>query len=233
MEGNYAIILAAGKGKRMNCNINKQFIKIENKPVLYYSIDTFSKNQLIDGIILVCAKDEIEYCRHEVVERYNFTKVLDIVEGGVERQDSVLNALGSLKKYKCSIVLIHDGARPFVTNRIINDGIKYCKIHNACSCGVKPKDTIKIKNKEGFSIDTVNRENTVLVQTPQCFNYKIILDCHEKILQQHIRVTDDTAVVEHCGNKVFLYAGSYDNIKITTPEDLQLSSRIVNNLKNN
>lgn len=227
MEGNYAIIVAAGKGTRMHADINKQFINIEGKPILYYSIDRFSKNEFIDGIVLVCAKREIEYCRREIVEKYNFTKVLDIVEGGDERQNSVLNGLNALGKYKCNIVLIHDGARPFVTDRMINDGIKFSKLYGACACGVEPKDTIKVKNEEGFSIDTLDRGKLVMVQTPQCFYYRLILECHRKILEEGLEVTDDTMVVEHYENKVYLYRGSYNNIKITVPDDLNTAKMIV------
>ncbi|WP_446898030.1 2-C-methyl-D-erythritol 4-phosphate cytidylyltransferase [Clostridium sp. LBM24168] len=226
MEGNYAIIVAAGRGSRMHANINKQFINIGGKPMLYYSIDTFSKNRFINGIILVCAKDEIEYCRHEIVEKYNFVKVLNIVEGGIERQNSVLNGLNALKNYKCNIVLIHDGARPFVTDKIINDGIKFSKLYSACACGIGSKDTIKVKNEEGFSVNTLNREKLVLVQTPQCFAYDLILNCHKKILEEGLKVTDDAMVVEHYENKVYLYKGSCNNIKITTPNDLNIAEMI-------
>lgn len=227
MEGNYAIIVAAGRGSRMRANINKQFINIDGKPMLYYSIYTFSKNKFIDGIILVCAKDEIEYCRCEIVEKYNFTKVIGIVEGGIERQNSVLNGLNALQNYKCNIVIIHDGARPFVTDQIINDGIKFSKLYRSCACGIGSKDTIKVKNEKGFSINTLDREKLVLVQTPQCFNYDLILNCHRKILEEGLKVTDDTMVVEHYENKVYLYKGSYNNIKITTPDDLNIAEMIV------
>lgn len=230
MEGNYAIIVAAGKGKRMKCSKNKQFININCKPMLYYSINTFSKHKLIDGIIIVCAKGEVQYCRSEIVEKYELTKVIDIVEGGMQRQDSVLNGLNALKKYNCNIVLIHDGARPFVTESIISNGIKYSKIYGACSCGVNVKDTIKVRDENGFSVHTLNREKLFSVQTPQCFKYELITSCHKKLLQEGIQVTDDTTVVEHYNNKVYLYDGSYDNIKITTPEDLNTADRIIKSL---
>ncbi|MHC6178356.1 2-C-methyl-D-erythritol 4-phosphate cytidylyltransferase [Clostridium sp. JNZ X4-2] len=221
MSNNCAIIVAAGKGKRMKSNINKQFINIEGKPVLYYSIDAFNRNSLIDRIVVVCGRDEIEYCRKNVVEKYGLYKVVKIVEGGLERQDSVFNGLKALKN--CDVVLIHDGARPLVTKKIIEDGIRYCNIYGACACGMKPKDTIKIKGENGFSRTTLNREELFLVQTPQCFKYDLIYNCHKKVVEEKIHVTDDTMAVEHCGNKVYLYEGSYDNIKITTPEDLNIA----------
>lgn len=230
MEGNYAIIVAAGKGKRMKCKTNKQFIDINYKPMLYYSVNAFCKHELIDGVVIVCSKNEIQYCKTEVVKKYKFTKVIDIVEGGDERQNSVLNGLNALKNYNCNIVLIHDGARPFVTHEIISDGIKYSKIYGACTCGVSVKDTIKIKDKKGFSFQTLDREKLFLVQTPQCFNYKLITNCHKKLLQEDVKVTDDTTVVEHYDNKVYLYDGSYNNIKITTPEDLDTANMIIKSL---
>ncbi|MBA5851788.1 2-C-methyl-D-erythritol 4-phosphate cytidylyltransferase [Clostridium sp. cel8] len=232
MKGNYAIIVAAGKGRRMQANINKQFINIDGKPMLYYSINTFSKSDLIDGIIVVCSKNEIEYCRKNVIEKYNFTKVLDIVEGGCKRQDSVLKGLIALKKYNCNIVLIHDGARPFVTDKIIDDGIRFSRLYNACACGISVKDTIKVKDEKGFSTNTLDRNRLVLVQTPQCFNFDLIWKCHKKIFEDGIDVTDDTMVVENYGNKVYFYDGSYNNIKITTQDDLKTAEMIIKDLKN-
>jgi len=229
MKKSYVIIVAAGRGKRMGTSINKQFLIINNKPILYYSLNTFSKCDLIDGIILVCAEDEIEYCKKEIVEKYKIDKVLKIVAGGEERQDSVYNGLKAIKD--CEIVLIHDGARPFVTEEIIKNGINYAKAYGACTCGVMPKDTIKIKDKEGFSYDTPNRDNLFIVQTPQFFKYDLILKCHQKLSLTDKKVTDDTMVAEYCGNKVYLYNGSYDNIKITTSEDLYIAEKIVKNFK--
>lgn len=217
---NSAVILSGGRGKRMGLSLSKQFILINEKPMLYYTIKKFRENKLIDEIILVLPKDEIEYCKKEVLEKYNIF-VDKIVEGGRERQDSVFNGLNAIDNG--DIVLIHDGARPFVTDKIIEDGIKGAKKFKAAAPGVMPKDTIKIKNKDNLSKETLNREELVAVQTPQVFDYNLILECHKKIKENNIKVTDDTMVVETFGNKVFLYEGSYTNIKITTPEDLILA----------
>lgn len=217
---NSAVILSGGRGKRMGSSLSKQFILINEKPMLYYTIKKFRENKLIDEIILVLPKDEIEYCKKEVLEKYNIF-VDKIVEGGRERQDSVFNGLNAIDNG--DIVLIHDGARPFVTDKIIEDGIKGAKKFKAAAPGVMPKDTIKIKNKDNLSKETLNREELVAVQTPQVFDYNLILECHKKIKENNIKVTDDTMVVETFGNKVFLYEGSYTNIKITTPEDLILA----------
>lgn len=225
MSKNYAVVVAAGKGRRMEANINKQFLRIKDKPLLYYSLNTFSNSDLIDGIIIVCAESEIDYCKKEIVEKYKINKVLKIVAGGKERQDSVYNGLKAIED--CEIVLIHDGARPFINDDIIESGIKYAEIYGACTCGVMPKDTIKIRNKEGFSTETPDRNKLFLVQTPQCFKYNLIINCHEKLVQESITVTDDTTVVEHYNHEVYLYQGSYKNIKVTTPEDLDIAEKIL------
>lgn len=219
-----AIILAGGKGKRMGANISKQYIELMGKPILYYTIKRFLSSKDIDKIVLVLPKDEIDYCKEKVIDRYSL-KVDLIVEGGKERQDSVINALDKLADDE--IVLIHDGARPFVSQRIISEGIKYAKIYGAAAPGVMPKDTIKIKDDNSFSLSTPDRNTLVAIQTPQVFKLDIIKDCHKRIKAENIRVTDDTMVVEAYGNKVYLYEGDYTNIKVTTPEDLILAEKLI------
>ncbi|MCR4945234.1 MAG: 2-C-methyl-D-erythritol 4-phosphate cytidylyltransferase [Clostridium sp.] len=215
-----AIILAGGRGKRMESNISKQYICVNGKPILYYTIKRFLECSSVNEIVLVLPKDEIEYCKKEVLEKYSL-KVDKIVEGGKERQDSVYNGLIILDK--TDIVLIHDGARPFVSERIIEEGIKNAKKYGAAAPGVMPKDTIKVKDENSISKETLDRSSLVAVQTPQVFNFKLIKQCHEKVKEEKVMVTDDTMVVERYGNKVYLYKGEYTNIKITTPEDLVLA----------
>lgn len=220
-----AIVVAAGKGKRMGANINKQFLHIKDKPILYYTLKAFETCTYINEIVLVAAESELQYCKTNIIEGYGFKKLKCIVSGGAERTDSVYNGL--LASSGSSIVLIHDGARPFIDNRIIEAGIKYAKEYGACSCGVIPKDTIKIKASDGFSETTLERNRLFAVQTPQCFEYNLILNCHEKVKKSNLHFTDDTSVVEYCGHKVYLYEGSYNNIKITTPEDLLMAENIL------
>lgn len=219
-----AVILAGGKGKRMGAKVSKQYIKVKGKPILYYTLKRFIECKSIDSITLVLPEDEIEYCKSEVLEKYSLN-IDNIVIGGKERQNSVYNALISMNS--TSIVLIHDGARPFVSNRIIEEGISFAKIYGAAAPGITPKDTIKIKDESNFSIETPNREKLVAIQTPQVFNFNTILECHKKIQEDNIIVTDDTMVAELYGNKVYLYDGDYTNIKVTTPEDLILAERLV------
>lgn len=216
---NIAIILAGGKGKRMGADISKQFLTVNGKPIICYTIEAFQKSELIDEIIVVLPKDEIDYFNKEILGKYDLN-ISMIVEGGKERQDSVYNALQSIEN--CNIVLIHDGARPLVSKEIIEKGISYAKLYSAAAPGVMPKDTIKVINSERISKETLVRSNLVAVQTPQCFKYSLIKECHNKIKENNIEVTDDTMVAETYGNEVYIYEGAYENIKVTTKEDLIL-----------
>lgn len=221
-----AIILAGGKGKRMGAPVSKQFIEIKGKPIIYYTIKKFSENKKIDNIVVVLSKDEVGYFKENILEKYNL-KVDNIVIGGTERQDSVYNGLKSLEDTNTDIVLIHDGARPFISDRIIDDGIKFAQVYGACAPGVMPKDTIKIKNESNFSVSTPERGSLVAIQTPQVFKFNEILECHEKIKINNIVVTDDTMVAEKFGYSLYLYDGEYTNIKVTTPEDLILGEKLI------
>ena len=219
-----AIVLAGGRGKRMGCVQSKQYIDLNGRPILYYTLKQFIDNDLVDKIILVVPEDEKDYCKNEVLNKYELI-VDGLVSGGDERQDSVYNALVELEGSE--IVLIHDGARPFVSQTIINNAIKYARIYKATAPGVSPKDTIKIKDENNFSLDTLKRSDLVAIQTPQAFEFNMIYECHKKIKEGHIVVTDDTMVAELFGNKVYIYEGDYTNIKITTPEDLILAEHLV------
>lgn len=222
------VIVAGGKGRRMGAKVNKVFLTLGGKPLLYHTLKNFSQNKYINEIIVVTAQDETDFCFNEIIKKYNINKVSAVISGGIERQDSVYNGLKALKN--CDIVLIHDGARPFVNDRMIEEGIKNAKDYGACACGVKPKDTMKVIDKNNFSEKTVDRESLFIVQTPQCFKYDIIMQCHKCIKIDKLMVTDDTSIVENYGYKVFLYEGSYNNIKITTPEDLAIGEEILKNI---
>ncbi|MBU5485007.1 2-C-methyl-D-erythritol 4-phosphate cytidylyltransferase [Clostridium sp. MSJ-11] len=224
MLGNCALILAAGKGKRMGVGFNKQFLDINNKPILYYTLKAFDQHEEINSIILVAAEEEIDYCKNEIINKYGIKKVKKVVCGGEERQHSVLNGLKEVDD--ANIVLIHDGARPFISKKIISDGIKYANMHGAAACGVTPKDTIKIIDDKGFSCENLDRDTLISIQTPQCFQYDLILKCHNDILDKNIKITDDTSVVEYFGYRVYIYKGEYSNIKITTPEDLIIGKNL-------
>ena len=220
---NYSLILlCAGSGKRTGLKYNKIFYKINNQTVYEMNISHFLEDNRCKQIIVVTKENEIDDIRTLV----NDSRI-EYVFGGKERQDSVYNALKSLKNSSTDIVLIHDGARPFISERIINEGIKFAEIYGAAAPGVMPKDTIKVKNEKNFSVDTPNRANLVSIQTPQVFKFDEILECHEKIRYNGEKVTDDTMVVEKYGYSVYLYDGEYTNIKVTTPEDLILAERLI------
>lgn len=221
---NSALILAGGRGKRMESDISKQFIDIKGKPVLYYTIKRFMNNNNIDEIVVVLPKDEIDYCMKNVIDKYNL-KVDHIVEGGKERQDSVYNGLKILNN--TGVVLIHDGARPFVSDEVIQKGIEFAIEYGAAAPGVMPKDTVKVIDESSFSKETLERDKLVCIQTPQVFKLNIIKECHERVNKDKIAVTDDTMVVELYNNKVYIYEGDYKNIKITTPEDIMIAESMM------
>ncbi|CEQ23135.1 2-C-methyl-D-erythritol 4-phosphate cytidylyltransferase [Paraclostridium sordellii] len=222
---NGVIIVAAGTGSRMKKDINKQFIKLDNKEIIAYTIDKFYINNEIDDIVVVIKKDEEDYFKENILEKYNF-KNIKIAYGGEERQDSVYNGIQKLDK-TCEVVLVHDGARPFVTEEIINNSIQEAKKHNAVVVGVKVKDTIKVVGEEGNIVDTPNRKYLWSVQTPQVFKYDIITKAYENAYNENYYGTDDAMLVEKIGYDVKMIEGSYDNIKITTQEDLNFGEQIL------
>ena len=223
-----AIVLAAGQGKRMNSKVAKQYLLIKGKPVLYYSLAAFEESE-VDEIILVTGAGEEEFCQKEIVEKYKLKKVKKIVVGGKERYHSVANGLSACED--CEVVLIHDGARPFLDQEIIKRCIQGTKDFDACVVGMPVKDTIKIASEDGFVASTPNRNFVWMVQTPQTFRYDLIAQSYLKLIEQEevlkqngVNITDDAMVVEYfSGQKIRLIEGSYKNIKITTPEDLRAS----------
>lgn len=220
-----AIVLAAGQGRRMHSKVQKQFLLLEEKPVLYYSLKCFQDSENVERIILVTGENEITYCREQIVEKYGFHKVTDIVAGGAERYDSVEQGLSRIED---GIVLIHDGARPFVTQRMIRDSIQTAKEYGACTVGMPVKDTIKVVDPDGYGIDTPDRRTLWQIQTPQTFRVSLIKQAYHAMRQSPAgNITDDTMLVEqYCNIRVKVIEGDYRNIKITTPEDMTLAASI-------
>lgn len=218
-----AIVLAAGQGRRMGTETQKQYLEILGKPVLCYSLEVFQKSEIIDDIIIVVGKGQEEYCKKEIVEKYQIQKVKKIVSGGAERYHSVWNGLKELQE--SGYVFIHDGARPFVDEEMIKRAYENVLQYKACVVGMPVKDTIKIADSSGFAQETPDRNRVWSVQTPQVFESVIIKNAYEILLKQEDNsVTDDAMVVEKIlGKKVKLVQGSYENIKITTPEDLDIA----------
>lgn len=229
-ERNTAIVLAAGQGKRMHSKVQKQFLEIQGYPVLYYSLRCFQESPLIQDIILVTGEESISYCKEEIVQKYGFTKVSAVIPGGKERYDSVYAGLCECRD--CEYVLIHDGARPFVTEEILKRGLQKVKETGACVIGMPSKDTVKLSDEEGYVKETPNRKCVWTIQTPQIFLYSLIREAHDSIRQKDMsKITDDAMVVEQeTGAKVALAEGSYQNIKITTPEDLDIAEAFLEHL---
>ena len=218
-----AIVLAAGSGKRMNSQVHKQYLIIQDRPVLYYSLKAF-EDSAVDEIVLVVGKGEEEFCRREIVDKYGISKVKAIVEGGKERYHSVFEGLKQTSD--ADYVLIHDGARPFVNQDIIRRCMQEVQKYQACVVGMPVKDTIKIADEEGYAKQTPDRKNVWMIQTPQTFSYALIYEAYEEMLKtEDTAITDDAMVLERIkGKKSKLIEGSYRNIKITTPEDLLIAN---------
>ena len=225
MEKKYctAVVLAAGSGRRMGTKVHKQYLLLDGKPVLYYSLKTFQESELIERIILVSGRGEEDWCRKNIVEKYALTKVTDVVAGGKERYDSVWNGLQRAGRE--GYVYIHDGARPFVDKEMIRRAYECVIREKACVAGMPVKDTIKVVDEEEFVTDTPDRSSLWMVQTPQVFESELITDAYSMFKSSPSEtVTDDAMVVERMmGLPVKMFRGSYENIKITTPEDMDIA----------
>lgn len=234
-EHTIAIVLAAGQGKRMNSTVRKQYLLIQDKPVLYYTLKAF-EDSFIDEILLVVGDGEKEYCQENIVDKYGFSKISNIVIGGKERYHSVYQALvwieNNRKTY--SYVFIHDGARPFISEEVLKKAYDTVKVKDACIVGVPVKDTIKMVGKDGVVIHTPDRSTLWTVQTPQVFSYNKIKNAYDKLItvensgKLEVTITDDAMVMETFGDTlVCVVEGSYENIKITTPDDMILAEYIL------
>lgn len=223
-----AIILAAGKGLRMGTDVPKQYMILEGQPVIYYSLAAFD-NSKIDEMVLVAAKEEMSYVK-ELLAAYSFQKPLLLVAGGEERYHSVYQGLLALKDRNIKKVLIHDGARPMLTEIMINDILGQLDDHPAWIVGVPVKDTIKVLNEQQEVMHTPNRERLWQVQTPQSFEYAQILKAYQQLILDKREVTDDSMVYEYYIQKpVKMLESTYENLKITTPEDMLLAREILKN----
>lgn len=225
-----AIVLAAGKGSRMNSSVSKQYMELGGFPLIYYSLLAFERSQA-DDVVLVTGQNEIGYCRSHIVEKYGLDKVKKIVSGGSERYLSVYQGLCAADQP--DVVLIHDGARPFVTDEIINRTIDAAVRHGSGIAAVPAKDTVKIADDRQYSLQTPARDHVWMMQTPQTFLYSDIRAAYEKVVAGKVNnVTDDAMVMEvAAGRSVKLVMGSYRNIKVTTPEDLEIAELFVKKLK--
>ena len=221
-----AIIPAGGLGKRLGGDIAKQYLCLNSLPVLVHTIRVFQKSDVISEVVLVVPQDDIASVRKQIVEKYGLTKVSTIVAGGHERQDSVRNGLRAIAM-KCDVVMVHDGVRPFVTGEMIARVAAAAADTGAASIGVKAKDTIKETTDENRVTGTLPRHNLWQTQTPQAFQYELLCKAYEAAAGDNFYGTDDASLVERLGAEVRMIAGSYENIKITTPEDLMMAEALM------
>jgi 2-C-methyl-D-erythritol 4-phosphate cytidylyltransferase len=222
-----AIVLAAGSGSRMHSDIPKQYMQLQGYPLLYYSLKAFSESE-VDDIILVTAADSVAYCRNSIVERYGFGKVRAIVPGGAERYLSVYEGLQAA--VGTDYVLIHDGARPLIDGDSISRSIRCVGGEGACVLATRVKDTIKRADTHDYVEETPERSNLWTVQTPQSFSYTLLMEAYAGLFAAQKAgkalpvITDDAMIVEQMmAHRVKLVEGNYENIKVTTPEDLLIA----------
>lgn len=218
-----AVIVSAGKGQRFMNGKKKQFYFLADKPILAHTLDKFETCPLVHSILLVVGQDDMDYCLKEIVEKYQYQKISQIVPGGKRRQESVKNGIEALAK-DAEIVVIHDGVRPFVTREMIEESIYSAQRFGAVVMAMPVKDTIKMAHANGTVLQTLDRESLWQIQTPQTFQAHVIKEAYQKATEDGFVGTDDASLVERMGIKVHILPGSYTNIKITTPEDLILAN---------
>lgn len=220
------IVLAGGKGTRMRSEVPKQYMLLDGKPLLYYSLRAFEESN-VENVVLVTAEGEEDYCRTELLERYGFAKVTAVTAGGAQRWESVWKGLCAAGEPE--YVLIHDGARPLVTPELINRVRAQAENYDACVSGMPVKDTIQMTDEHGVIMLTPKRESLWIAQTPQAFSFPLVYNAYKRLMAEpEVKVTDDAMVVELYGDTpVQMVRGSYTNIKITTPEDMVLAEALL------
>ncbi len=216
-----AVIVAAGSGRRMGAGINKVYMPLGDKCVLWYTLKAFADSGVVDEIVIVTgAEDMIKAA--EIAS--DFSLPFRVVEGGKERQNSVLNGITAAEG---DMVAVHDGARALISPELIKAVVTDAEKYGAASLGVAPKDTVKTADKDGFIAETIDRNSAYLIQTPQVFDRKALIKAHEQAIADGFAATDDCVVMERAGVKVKIVNSSYENIKLTTPEDIYTAERIL------
>lgn len=224
---NYQVVIpAAGQGKRMNAGKNKQFIELHSIPVIIHTLRVFEQDPMCSGILLVINKDE-KLIFEELLQTYNIQKVVSLVQGGSERQYSVYNGLQEVKK--TDIVLVHDGARPFLKKEHVRELVKVAADKGAAVLAVPVKDTIKRASNDLYVEETVERSSLWAIQTPQAFHVSILQEAHELARKEDFLGTDEASLVERIPKQVYIVKGDYLNIKLTTPDDLIFAEAILQN----
>jgi 2-C-methyl-D-erythritol 4-phosphate cytidylyltransferase len=225
-----AIVPAAGTGERMGIDRKKPYLLLNRRPLLYYTITALDSIASIAQIIVAVAPGDERFCQQQVLEKFHFNKSIQIIPGGSSRQESVRRLLERVPE-DTQLVLIHDGARPLITPELLDQAIAETMVWKATVLEVPVKDTIKSANDTLQIEKTISRERLWAIQTPQTFERSVIREAHQRASQEGFIGTDDAALVERLGVQVKIVMGSYDNIKITTPEDLLIGEALLKNRK--
>lgn len=220
-----ALITAGGKGQRMQSPTAKQFLLLAGKPILAWTIEVFEGCAAIDEIFVIAPPEEMEKVQTEILENFQYKKVLKVVRGGRMRQQSVWNGLRAIKS-DCSWVVVHDGVRPLINPLWIEAGLLEARETGAAIVAVPARDTVKRLTPKG-ELQTLPREEIWLAQTPQIFEFSLLCRAHRRANQEKFTGTDDASLVERLGQKVSLVPGDYGNIKITTPDDLKIAEMLI------
>ncbi len=231
-----AIIPAAGTGQRMHAGKNKIWLDLDGQSILEHIARLFQELKAISHVIFAINPDEVEKISHFIQKIEPDSTKFSFVTGGTERQDSVGNCLAFLEHWSWRpnskpLVLVHDAARALITSEVIRIAIEQCLIYNSVGIAVPVKDTIKQINPEGFVVQTLDRSTLFAVQTPQVFDFNLLSACYKQVSKLNRKFTDDCSIVEYCGHPVKLVEGSYENFKITTPEDLIMAETILRRRK--
>lgn len=220
------VIAAAGKGSRMGTTTNKQYMLLKGAPVLSYSLDFFEKLPVVNQIVVVCARDEVDYCKEEIIKRFKFNKVAAVVPGGQERQDSVWAGLQQLGA-DTDLVAVHDGARPVLSAEVLTRLLAEAREWGAAIPGIANRDTVKLGDRDGFVRQTLDRTSVYAIQTPQVFNYTELVTAYREAREEEFLGTDDASLFERYIGRVKIVPGDYNNIKITTPQDMIVAEALL------
>jgi 2-C-methyl-D-erythritol 4-phosphate cytidylyltransferase len=219
------VIAAAGKGSRMKSNINKQYMSINGSPVLAYSLSFFEQLKMVDKIVVVTGEGEQEFCQKEIITKFKFNKT-SIVPGGKERQDSVWAGLKTLGE-DTDLVAVHDGARPLLSLDVFTKLLAEADKWGAAIPGITCKDTLKMVDRDGFVRKTMDRDSVFAIQTPQVFKFNELVIAYQQAYEEGFRATDDASLFENYIGRVKVVQGDYNNIKITTPEDISIAEALL------
>ena len=226
-----AVIAAGGSGKRMGTTTSKQLLSLDGESILFRTLKVFQESKEVDIVVISAHEKDIASIK-KIVDTNKLSKVISVVSGGSQRQDSVWNGLQALKESNIDVVLVHDAVRPFINQEMICSVAKAAIEHGAAVVAVRPKDTIKVSAGNGFAERTLEREKAWIVQTPQAFEFNLLWTAFEKAMRDRFYGTDDASLVEQLGKTIKIVEGNYSNIKITTPEDLAFAEAISREFQN-